>query len=140
MYIFGDNDPYYTDANRVAFRLFGAYMCGFYEARKNIYRDQKMNILNGYPSACMKPHIIMTNINCLFEGDTTSEIIDKNNELEPVLYGSAGNLTVAVYDKNGKRAVMDTGLTRMLNENYLRFEGVDRYIKNATTFLAHLDN
>ena len=59
----------------------------------------------------LKNHLISTGLDYLFEGITIATIQD-NPDLQPILYGTADNLVVAVYDKYGKRAIMDGGFTQ----------------------------
>ena len=33
--------------------------------------------------------------------------------MEPLVFGSAGNLVIAVYNRRGKRAILDGGFTRL---------------------------
>jgi hypothetical protein len=58
--------------------------------------------------------------------------------LQPLIYGSEGNLVTAVYEKNGKRAILDGGFTRL----YYKWEtaGTDRYVKNAAAWLVNMEN
>ncbi len=58
-----------------------------------------------------------------------------NELLSPLVVGSAGNLVTAVYDHDGKRAVLDGGFTRL----YINWDtaGTARYVKNAASWLAN---
>lgn len=132
LYIWGDNVPYYADANYVANALFGGNMTGDTRGDKvlsfNKYSQQKMGIKGN--------HDITTGIANLYEGITIATI-KPNNNLTPLLYGSAKNLITAIYNKNGKRAIIDGGFTRL----YVKWDtaGTGRYVKNAAAWLVNYD-
>lgn len=131
IYIWGDNDPYYADANKVANYLFNAEMTG------NLMGDNPVGIQSREDQPGLKKgHLITTGIENVYEGITIATITDNNN-LEPLIYGSANNLVTAVYEKNGKRAILDGGFTRL----YYKWEtaGTDRYIKNAAAWLVNIE-
>ena len=57
--------------------------------------------------------------------------------MEPIVYGSAGNLVTAVYEKDGKRLILDGGFTRL----YINWDtaGTGRYVKNAAAWLVNVE-
>jgi len=57
--------------------------------------------------------------------DVTITTIKETEDLD----GSAGNLVTAVYEKYGKRAILDGGFTRLCIS--WDSEGTARYVKNA---------
>ena len=131
VYIWGDNDPYYADANAVADALFGASMSG------NLSGGQSVTMKGGFDAKGFVPgHDITTGLEHLFEGITIATLAD-DQDLEPLLYGSAGNLVTATYAKDGKRAVLDGGFTRL----YCNWDtaGTARYVKNAAGWLANYE-
>ena len=65
----------------------------------------------------------------------TIATIDENAKLTPIIYGSAGNLVTAAYEKDGKRLIMDGGFTR-LAVNW-DDAGTARYVKNAASWLVN---
>lgn len=81
-------------------------------------------------------HDITTGLEYLYEGVTIATI-QPNTALEPLLVGSAGNLVTAVYDHDGKRAVLDGGFTRL----YVNWDtaGTARYVKNAAAWLVNYE-
>jgi hypothetical protein len=83
-----------------------------------------------------KNHLITTGITKLYEGITIATIAD-NKDLEPLVYGSANNVVMSVYDKNGKRAVIDGGFTRL----FCNWDtaGTARYVVNAATWLVNVE-
>ena len=129
VYIWGDNEPYYADANYVAQALFGVTMSG------NLMGDTVVTLQTEPGMAGLLPsHLITTGLEFLYEGITIATIAD-NDQFEPLLYGSANNLVAAVYDHDGRRAILDGGFTRL----YINWDtaGTARYVKNAGAWLAN---
>jgi len=131
VYIWGDNAPYYSDANAVADALFHGQMLGDLPGGQtvSVRRDA-----NG-PGVTMG-HDITTGLEYLFEGITIATL-QPNDALQPLVIGSAGNLVTAVYDHGGKRAVLDGGFTRL----YCNWDtaGTARYVKNAAAWLVNYE-
>ena len=123
VFIWGDNEPYFADANKVAEALFKGKMTGNVPGGVVVKLQVEENKAGLVPT-----HLISTGIDYLFEGITIATI-SKNPHLDPLFYGSADNLVAAVYDKYGKRAILDGGFTRL----YLNWDtaGTGRYVKNA---------
>ena len=131
IYIWGDNDPYYVDANKVAQNIFGISMSG------NSYGDQIVSLHNdGSISGIVEDHLIGTGIVNIYEGITIAEI-QCNDEILPLIYGSDGKVVSAYYDSGGCRAIIDGGFTRLCNK--WDSAGTDRYIVNAAAWLANLE-
>ena len=128
LYIWGDNEPYYADANYVAGELLGVTMGGNVAGGQMIER-QALSDGSGF-----KPHFVMSGIVRLFEGNTIATI-QGNAELEPLIYGSEGNLITAINDKDGKRAVVDGGFTRLFVG--WSAAGSARYVQNAAARLVN---
>ena len=132
LYIWGDNQPYYSDANFLAENILGTTMNG------NTNGDVTVGIMgdNGSKSGIMDGHLISTGIANIYEGITIATITP-NQDLEPLIYGSAGNLVAAVYEKDEKRAIIDGGFTRL----YYKWDtaGTGRYVKNAAAWLANFE-
>jgi hypothetical protein len=131
VYIWGDNDPYYADANRVAEALFGAKMLG------NVPGDQTVNL---WPKpgvhGILPNHLLTTGLHYLYEGITIATI-QPNHVLQPLVYGHEDNLVAAYYDAGGKRAILDGGFTRL----YYKWDtaGTGRYVKNAAAWLVNVE-
>ena len=51
---------------------------------------------------------------------------------------SSNNLVVASYNKDGKRAIIDGGFTRLYID--WKSAGTGRYVKNAAAWLANIEN
>jgi len=131
IYIWGDNQPYYADANYVAEALFGANMNG------NLMGDKTITLRQGKATSGILPdHLLSTGIEYIYEGITIATI-QPNETLTPLIWGSAGNLVASFYDKQGKRAILDGGFTRL----YIKWDsaGTGRYITNAAAWLANYE-
>lgn len=137
VYIWGDNEPYYADANAVAEALLGVEMHG------NLMGDKNVGLMKGDLSnseeihqGLMPNHLITTGLQNVYEGITIATI-DENQTLTPLIFGSAGNLVAATYEKDGKRAILDGGFTRL----YCKWEtaGTGRYVKNAAAWLVNYE-
>jgi hypothetical protein len=129
--IWGDNEPYYADANAVAQRLLGTKMLG------NVMGDQVVGLQKAPGKSGLLPkHLLTTGLEFIYEGITIATI-QPNQTLTPLIYGSAGNLVTAVYDRNGKRAILDGGFTRL----FLKWDtaGTGRYVKNAAAWLVNFE-
>lgn len=131
LYLWGDNEPYYIDANLITERLFDVSMKG------NVFGDNVVSIQTS-PNSCgfIANHPITTGLEYLYEGVTIATI-EPNSALTPLLYGSANNLVAAFYDKNGRRAIIDGGFTKL----YIKWNtaGTGRYIKNAASWLVNYE-
>jgi len=131
VYIWGDNQPYYTDANVVGRALLGAEMEG------DTMGDQTVGMQTSPGTTGVLPnHLLTTGLENIYEGITIATI-KKTADLEPLIYGSAGNLVAAYYDKGGKRAIFDGGFTRL----YMKWDtaGTARYVKNAAAWLVNAE-
>ncbi len=132
VYIWGDNSPYYADANYVGAALLDVTMKGNLSGGNSVQLKEKNN-----KSGIQQNHLITTGMNYLFEGITIATI-DKNEHMTPLVWGSAGNLVTAVYEQDGKRAIFDGGFTRL----YCNWDtaGTGRYVKNAAAWLANIEH
>jgi hypothetical protein len=131
VYIWGDNEPYYADANAVARYLFDVEMLG------NLPGNEVVGLNNKGKNIGLTPkHLITTGLEYVFEGITIATI-QENKLLEPLIYGHEGNLVTAIYDHDGKRAVLDGGFTRL----YCSWDnaGTGRYVKNAAAWLVNYE-
>jgi hypothetical protein len=158
VYIWGDNDPLYADANRLATALIpGLNMLG------NHFGDRVVGVAKKGSAGVRAGHLITTGVQHLYEGVTIATIRfgQSNPNLKrlyggaklrrdrrawrdhvqksftPLLHGSAGNLVSAAYDARGKRLVIDGGFTR-LAVNW-DDAGTARYVKNAAAWLVNAE-
>lgn len=133
VYIWGDNEPYYADANYVAKALLGVTMQG------NLPGDRVVRIQatgGGHRVGLLPNHLLTTGLAFLYEGITIATI-QANQTLTPLLFGSAGNLVASFYDQGGKRAILDGGFTRLYRQ--WNTAGTGRYIKNAAAWLVNVE-
>lgn len=131
VYIWGDNQPYYADANVLAEALFGASMEG------DLFGDQTVAVQKTPGAAgLLANHLLTTGLEHIYEGITIATI-RPGRELRPLIYGSAGNLVAAYYDRDGRRAILDGGFTRLYNK--WDTAGTARYVKNAAAWLANAE-
>lgn len=131
VYILGDNEPYYADANVLGQALLGVSMSG------DLSGGQVVGLQKEPGKAGLLPrHLVMTGIEQIFEGITIATIAP-NHELTPLIYGSANNWVTGLYEKDGKRAIFDGGFTRLYNN--WDSAGSARYVKNAAAWLAHAE-
>jgi hypothetical protein len=131
VYIWGDNEPYYADANFVAQGLLGTTMTGDVPGNEVVGVEKKLGGVGLLPN-----HLLTTGLEHIYEGVTIATIAPTPS-LSPLIYGSADNLVAAYYDHDGKRAILDGGFTRL----YLKWDtaGTARYVKNAAAWLANAE-
>ncbi|MEX2483169.1 MAG: hypothetical protein WED10_01325 [Brumimicrobium sp.] len=131
VYIWGDNQPYYSDANAVSKALIGVEMKG------NTMGDKTVDIQkNGEKIGLTPNHLITTGLQFIYEGITIATL-DDHEDLTPIIYGSAGNLVTAVYEKDNKRLILDGGFTRLFRN--WDTAGTGRYVKNAAAWLVNYE-
>ena len=131
VYIWGDNDPFYADANYVAKYLFGTEMTG------NLPGNEVVGLNNQKRQVGLAPgHLITTGLEHVYEGITIATI-NPTSSLKPLIYGHEKNLVAVTYEKDGKRAIIDGGFTRL----YIAWDnaGTGRYVKNAAAWLVNYE-
>lgn len=132
LYIWGDNQPYYADANFLTKKIFGTTMEGNTYAGTTVgisgESENRAGIVDG--------HLIATGVANMYEGITIATVA-ATQDLSPLVYGSSDNLVTAVYEKDGKRAIIDGGFTRL----YYAWDtaGTGRYVKNAASWLVNYE-
>ena len=131
VYIWGDNAPYYADANAISQALIGAEMKG------DLHGNQPVGIREKEGTPGLVPdHLLTTGLEHIYEGITIATI-QPNQHLEPLIFGSANNLVTAYYEGEGKRLIIDGGFTRLYNQ--WDTAGTGRYIVNAAAWLANYE-
>lgn len=131
LYLWGDNSPYYKDANTILNNLFGTVLSGNYGG------EQVIGVRDGDSGAgIIAGHPMSTGIANFYEGITISNVIPKNG-LKPLVYSSDGKVVCAYCDENGRRLLIDGGFTRL----YCKWDsaGTDRYVRNAAVWLANVE-
>jgi len=129
VYLWGDNDPCNADADAMAKMLVDARVTG------DLPGDQTVKISSGSGKPGMvKNHLLSTGVETVYEGVTVATV-KPAGVMTPVIWGSAGNLVAAAYEKNGRRLIVDGGFTRLSYK--WDTAGTGRYIKNAAAWLAN---
>jgi hypothetical protein len=131
LYLWGDNDPFYADTNVLMNALFRCKMYG------SVNGEGMVGIKSGNSVSGIVPqHPISTGIEHFFEGSTIATI-EHCNELSPLFYGTEGQIVASVYDKDGKKAILDGGFTRL----YYKWQsaGTARYVVNAAAWLVNYE-
>jgi hypothetical protein len=131
VYVWGDNSPFYVDANRLASQLFGVTMSGDSPGAQvvSLCEDGKL-------VGVVQNHLISTGVVNIFEGRTIAEV-QTAFAVQPLIYGSNGKVVTAYYDEDGKRGLIDGGFTRLYSD--WDSAGTDRYIVNAAAWLVNLE-
>jgi len=131
LYLWGDNDPYHHEANLLGRQLLEAEMSG------NLPGNQVVGIQRtpGGPGL-EQDHLLTTGLEHIYEGITIATI-QPGHSLRPLITGSAGNIVAAYHDRDGRRAILDGGFTRL----YVKWDtaGTARYLKNAAAWLANTE-
>lgn len=132
VYVWGDNEPYYADANAVASRLVGATMSGNLPGAQVV----GMRAPGATGPGLTRDHLVTTGLEQLYEGITIATV-KPGEHMQPLVIGSAGNLVTSIYEHDGKRAIVDGGFTRL----YVHWDtaGTARYVKNAAAWLANAE-
>ncbi len=131
VYLWGDNEPYYADANAIGEALVGVTMKG------NLMGDRTVGLQQEPGKAgVLRRHLLTTGLEYIYEGITIATI-QGNHALSPLIYGSANNLVAGFYDQGGKRLIFDGGFTRLYNK--WDTAGTGRYVKNAAAWLANVE-
>jgi len=130
VYLWGDNVPYYVDANRVGRALINAEMNGDVRGNRTVGIRQ-----NNRGAGVVPDHLISTGVETVYEGSSIATV--QGDSISPLIYGSAGNLVVGVYEREERRLIIDGGFTRL----YYKWDtaGTGRYVKNAAAWLVNYE-
>jgi hypothetical protein len=131
VYIWGDNAPFYADANALGQALVGVTMKGDVPGDQTVGLQQEPG-----KAGVLRRHLLTTGLEYIYEGITIATI-QSSPQLTPLIYGSANNLVAAFYDRDGKRLIFDGGFTRLYNK--WDTAGTGRYVKNAAAWLANVE-
>ena len=131
VYFMGEEEPYFTDVNPIIGKLFSSSMHGNNRGGRVLY----IQTADGEPGI-IPNHYITTGIVSFYEG-TTIATVDVAGGLEPLIFSSNKQIVAAYYEKNGCRAIVDGGYTRL----YCQWDtaGTDRYVVNAAAWLANFE-
>lgn len=131
LYIFGDNDPFYVDANALATTLFGTSMSG------NTPGDHVIGVKSSTSSiGIIGGHPISTGIKNLYEGITIAAV-KTNGLVRPLVTSSDQTVVTGIVEDGKHRALIDGGFTRL----FVKWDsaGTDRLIVNAGAWLANAE-
>jgi len=133
LYIWGDNAPYAQDADALSRALFDVEM-------KSSPWDQGEQVIGRQAkpgeTGLRGDQLLSTGIEQIYEGHTIA-YLPKPTGLTPLIVGSQGHVVTAYFEKDGKRAIVDGGFTRL----YVKWDtaGTGRYVKNAAAWLANAE-
>ena len=132
LYIFGDNDPFYADANYISNSLWGVTMSGNEPGDKVI----------GFQTSSMSPgirkgHLISTGISNIYEGVTIATVTT-SGKVKPLMYSSHRHVVTAIVEDKKHRSLIDGGFTRLFYK--WNTAGTARLIVNCAAWLANADN
>lgn len=133
LYLWGDNAPYSGDADFVARALFDVQLKGDpYDAGEQVVGRQ----LKPGGTGLLADHLLTTGIEQLYEGHSIA-FMPTLNGLKPLIVGTEKHVVAAYFDRDGKRAIVDGGFTRL----YINWQsaGTGRYVKNAAAWLANYE-
>ncbi len=131
VYLWGDNDPCNADADKLASILIDARVTGDLPGDKTVGRSPGA----GKPGVATD-HLLTTGLENIYEGVTVATV-KPSGAMTPIIWGSAGNLVAAAFEKGGKRLVVDGGFTRLSYK--WDSAGTGRYIRNAAAWLANYE-
>ena len=135
LYILGDNDPLFGEANQLLKPLFNTELIG------DAPGDKFLNP-STYPNGIGfdQNHCIFSGINKLYEGVTVCYIENNNYQnLLPIMIGSDGKAIILCYENGKKRAVIDGGFTRMCYRWNESSTNNRRFVINVVGWLSKLD-
>jgi len=133
LYLWGDNAPYAQDADFIARGLFDVPLVSepYDQGEQVIGRQDKPGA-----TGLLADHLLTTGIEQLYEGHTIA-YLPKPGTLTPLIVGTQKHIVAAYFDRDGKRAIVDGGFTRL----YIAWDtaGTGRYVKNAAAWLANAE-
>jgi hypothetical protein len=131
LYVWGDNEPFFADANTITQRLFNIAMSG------NDYGDKVVQKKSSSGAGGFVDHPITTGLDFLYEGITVASF-PSHRDFTTLIHGSSGKPVAVVYEKDNKRAILDGGYTRL----YCNWDtaGNARYVKNAAAWLVNFEH
>ena len=130
LYLWGDNEPFFADANAISEQLFHIKMSG------NEYGDKVVQKKSALGNGGFVDHQITTGLDFLYEGITIATF-PAHKDFNTLVHGSCGKPVTVVYDKNNRRVILDGGYTRL----YCNWDtaGTARYVKNAAAWLVNYE-
>lgn len=146
--LLADDEPFTSEADELARRLFGARVGGNYVADKVATvkgRGLKPADIRRYGAQFeADDHPLLTGVNFLYEGITISNV-SKSDKLDVAMKASDGKTLLAVSKVAGQRVVIDCGFTRYCHgpterTSYIfKTPGTIRLAQNIAAYLAGKD-
>ena len=133
LYLLGDDEPSFAEANRFLKYFSSSRMEGDYPGKKLL--SSTADIEN---PGIIKDHLVTTGIVNFFEGKTVAGIeIKPGSGLKPLIRGSNGEILACYYEDQGRRMIADGGYTRL----YAGWDqaGNERYFSNVAAYLANIE-
>jgi hypothetical protein len=133
LYLWGDNAPYAGDADLVARALFDVELVGSPNDQGEQIIGRQVTVGG---TGLLSDHLLTTGIEQLYEGHTIA-FLPKVGPLKPLIVGTQKHVVAAYFDRDGKRAIVDGGFTRL----YIKWDtaGTGRYVKNSAAWLANYE-
>jgi hypothetical protein len=134
LFLWGDNDPYNADANRILAALpatSGLTLTG------NYYGDK---VLEEAPSAekagqGFRQHLVCTGLESMYEGITIAAVRGPAEQRTALIKSSDGEVVTASHEHNRTRILIDGGFTRLMEDRWARTAGTARFVTNAAAWL-----
>lgn len=129
LFIIADNDPLFADANLIAERLVGTRFSGNKLAEGILVPSRELR-----PGVFIE-HQLTQGINQLWEGTTICSVSPASH-LTILAMSRDGQNSIACYDHQNRRIVLDTGFTKFHNIFFKKTAGTPRYLRNIAFWLA----
>ena len=136
MYILGDNDPFYYDAN-VLLSSFGLPLLSGNQPGAKVLKESTSDKGPGFIR-----HPITTGLESLYEGVTISflpeSVITSNGMVDIMREDQSSKIVVAYLEARGGKGalVVDGGFTKLYPKNWATTTGTARFVVNIAAMLA----
>ncbi len=142
LFIWGDNDPYFADANAILLRLpffkRSVSLAGNFLAEGILTEHPAPSAMRAQGSSGFKPHFITTGLESLYEGVTISDVRDPEQLCEPIITCSDKKSHVTcLHNSSTHRVIIDGGMTRLYPQAWGKTAGTSRFVTNAACYLAN---
>ena len=142
LFIWGDNDPYFADANAILLRLpffkRSVSLAGNFPAEGILTEHPAPSAMRAQGSSGFKPHFITTGLESLYEGVTISDVRDPQQLCERIITCSDKKSHVTcLHNSSTHRVIIDGGMTRLYPEAWCKTAGTSRFVTNAACYLAN---
>ena len=140
LFIWGDNDPYNADANRVLRHLRQTTelsLAGNYHADKVVELQDDAD--SGARPGFAANHLITTGLESIYEGITIASVVGPT-KYRTMIRASDGKPVTVLHDRKGVRIMIDGGFTRLFDDRWARTAGTARFVTNAACWLFNWEN